>query len=362
MLKFNEFKYERPDINLITEKLKSLINRFKESKDVESQNEILKEINKIRSNFETMASLVHIRHSINTEDEFYVEEQDFMDEVSPLYQNIVMEFYKALVESKFKDELEKYWGKQVFRLAELEIKTMSPEIIEDMVKENKLSSEYDKLIASAKIDFQGKIRNLSQMQPFMQSKDREIRKEAYEAYIRFFSDNESELDRIYDELVKVRDKMAKKLGYKNFVALGYERLGRTDYDAEMVANYRKQVYEDLVSLTIELKDRQRKRLNLKELKYYDEPLEYLTGNASPKGNPEWILDNGKRMYKELSDETHEFFSYMVETGLLDLVSKKGKMSGGYCTYLPDYKAPFIFSNFNGTSGDVDVLTHEAGHA
>ncbi|MDR7869441.1 MAG: M3 family oligoendopeptidase [Tissierellaceae bacterium] len=362
MLKFNEFKYERPDINNITEKFTSLINEFKKSKDVDTQNNVLKEINIIRSNFETMGSLVHIRHSINTEDEFYGKEQDYFDEVSPLYQNMVMEFYKSLVESEFKDQLEEIWGKQLFRLAELEIKTMSPEIIEDMVKENKLATEYDKLIASAKIEFEGEIRNLSQMQPFMQSKDRELRKKAYEAYIGFFSDNESEIDRIYDELVKVRDTMAKKLGYENYVALGYGRMSRTDYDAEMVANYRKQVYEDLVPLASELKYRQRNRLNLEELKYYDEPLEFLTGNATPKGSPEWILENGKKMYKELSDETNEFFEYMVETELLDLVSKKGKMSGGYCTFLPDYKAPFIFSNFNGTSGDVDVLTHEAGHA
>ncbi len=58
----------------------------------------------------------------------------------------------------------------------------------------------------------------------------------------------------------------------------------------------------------------------------------------------------------------KFFNFMLQENLLDLVTKKGKAGGGYCTYIPDYKAPFIFSNFNGTSGDVDVLTHEAGHA
>lgn len=156
--------------------------------------------------------------------------------------------------------------------------------------------------------------------------------------------------------------MAKTLGFKNYVEMGYKRLNRSDYDSNKVANYRKQVYEDLVPLVAELKDRQRKRLNLKELKYYDESLEYLTGNATPKGDPDWIVENGKKMYKELSKETDEFFTFMVERELLDLVSKKGKMAGGYCTILPDYKSPFIFSNFNGTSGDIDVLTHEAGHA
>ena len=362
MLKFKDYEYIRPDLNEISEGFEGLLEKFNGANSFEEQNQIMAEINKIRSNVETMENLVYIRHSINTEDEFYAKEQDFLDENMPLYQNIVTKFYKALVNSKFRPELEKVWDKQIFTLAELQLKTFSEEIIEDLVKENKLVTEYDKLIASAKIEFEGETRNLSQMAPFMQSKDRAMRKNANEAYIGFFKENESKFDEIYDNLVKVRTNMAKKLGYKNYVQMGYYRMSRFDYDANMVANYRKQVYEDLVPVVVELKDRQRKRLGLDELKYYDEPLEYLTGNAIPKGEPEWILENGKKMYKELSKETDEFFTFMVERELLDLVSKKGKMSGGYCTFISDYKSPFIFSNFNGTSGDVDVLTHEAGHA
>lgn len=362
MIKFKDYEYIRPDLSRIGEQFEGLLLRFSGAESFEEQNQIMAEINKIRSNVETMGNLVYIRHSINTEDEFYAKEQDFLDENMPKYQNIVSKFYKALVSSKFRKELEKAWGKQIFTLAEMQLRTFSEEIIEDLVKENKLVTEYDKLIASAKIDFEGEERNLSQMAPFMQSKDRAMRKKAYETYINFFKENESKFDKIYDNLVKVRTTMAKKLGYENYVDMGYARMSRSDYNAEMVANYRKQVYEDLVPVVIELKDRQRKRLCLDEFKYYDEPLEYTTGNATPKGEPKWIIENGKKMYKELSKETDEFFTFMVERELLDLVSKKGKMSGGYCTYIPDYKSPFIFSNFNGTSGDVDVLTHEAGHA
>ncbi|NMA86090.1 MAG: M3 family oligoendopeptidase [Tissierellia bacterium] len=361
-MKFQDYKYTRPDLSKIEEEMKVLLEKFNSAESFEAQNEIMKEINKIRSNVSTMGNLVHIRHSINTEDEFYSEEMDFLDENMPVYQNIEFKFYGALVKSKFRKQLEEVWGKQLFTLAELELKTFSEEIIEDLIKENKLVTEYDKLIASAKIEFEGEIRNLSQMAPFMQSKDRAVRKEAYEKYINFFEENEAEFDRIYDELVHTRDNMAKKLGYKNYVEMGYDRMSRSDYNADMVANYRKQVYEDLVPVVAELKDRQRQRLGLEEMKYYDEPLEYLTGNATPKGEPEWIIENGRKMYSELSKETDEFFTFMVEKELLDLVSKKGKMSGGYCTFIADYQSPFIFSNFNGTSGDVDVLTHEAGHA
>ena len=282
---------------------------------------------------------------------------------STLYmRGITFEFYQALVGSKYKEQLEKNWGKQLFRLANLTLKTFKDEIIPDLQQENKLTSAYNKLIASAKIPFDGKDRNLAGMLPFMQSKERTTRKEAWEAYTHFFVEHEKKIDEIYDGLVKVRHRIAKKLGFENFIELGYSRLQRSDYDVQMVASYRKQVLETLVPFANELKERQRKRLNLDKLYYYDESLKFLSGNPTPKGNPDWIVENGKKMYSELSPETKEFFEFMIEHELLDLLSKDGKVSGGYCTYIPNHKAPFIFSNFNGTAGDVDVLTHEAGHA
>lgn len=361
-MKFKDYKYIRPDMEKIKKDFSSLIEKFNKSVEVEEQNSIIQEINSLRSEVETMSTLVSIRNSIDTTDKFYADEKSFFDEKVPEYQDVVINYYRALVNSKFRKELERKWGTHLFELAEIQLKTFSPEIIEDMVKENKLITEYEKLISSAKIIFEGEERNLSQLQPFMESKDREVRKRAYEAHSNFFKENEEKFDQIYDELVKLRDKMAKKLGYKNFVELGYARMSRTDYNAEMVANYREQVKKYLVPIVAELKERQRKRLGLPSLKYYDEPLEFVTGNAAPKGGPDWILKNGKKMFGELSEETKEFFNFMIDRELMDLVSKKGKMSGGYCTYINKYKSPFIFSNFNGTSGDVDVLTHEGGHA
>ncbi|MFD6441684.1 M3 family oligoendopeptidase, partial [Peribacillus sp. NPDC060186] len=250
----------------------------------------------------------------------------------------------------------------LFGLAEAQLTTFSPEIIPHLQKENKLSSEYSQLIASAKIEFEGEEHTLAQLQPFMESADRELRKNASEAYYSFFEKHQAELDRIFDELVKVRHETATTLGYKNFVELGYYRMTRTDYNAEMVAAFRKQVKEDVVPLVTRLNERQRERLGLENLCYFDENFQFRTGNAIPKGDAEWIIENGKTMYRELSTETNEFFNFMIDNNLMDLVAKKGKESGGYCTFIEDYKAPFIFSNFNGTSGDIDVLTHEAGHA
>ena len=267
-----------------------------------------------------------------------------------------------MIDSKFKAELEKKWGKQLFDFAETQLKTFSTEIVEDLQLENKLSSEYTKLVASAKIQFEGNELTLAQIQPYTESTDRVMRKKSSEAKFAFFAEHQETFDDIYDRLVKVRTKIAKKLGYENFVELGYARLSRTDYNAKMVANFREQVSEFIVPLAVKLRKRQAERIGLDKLNYYDEGFNFTTGNAIPKGSPDWIIENGKKMYEELSKETDEFFNFMIDHDLMDLVAKKGKASGGYCTYIENYKSPYIFSNFNGTSGDIDVLTHEAGHA
>lgn len=362
MLKFHEMPYIRPNMKEYELKFDNLFTLFKNAKTYEEQDTILKEITDLRTDFETMAELANIRYTIDTKDKFYDDEKKFYDENMPIYEGIKSRFNRILVNSNFRKQLEQKWGKQIFTLAELSLKTFKPEIIEDLQLENKLTTDYVTLLASAKIMFEGEERNLSQMVPFQQSKNRSIRKSAYEARYNFFTENEDKLDKIYDDLVTVRTKIAEKLGFSNFIELAYARMGRSDYDAEMVSNFRKQVLKYIVPVSNKLKERQKKRLGLDKFMYYDDKYDFKDGNALPKGTPEYILSCGKKMYSELSPETDEFFNFMTQNDLLDLLSKKGKAGGGYCTYLFKFKSPFIFANFNGTSGDVNVLTHEAGHA
>jgi len=361
-MKFKEFIYRRPDLRELETKFSDLLTEFDQAGDFEQQNALMLAVNKLRSEFETMEQLVVIRHTVDTNDPFYEEEQTYFDEVTPIYQGLISRYYQSLVHSKFRQALEERWGKQLFTKADLTLKTFIPEIIQDLQQENKLSSEYTKLIASAKIMFEGEERNLPGLVPFQLSTDRSMRKRASEAKYAFFTANEVRLDEIYDGLVKVRARIAEKLGYANFIELGYARMLRSDYTPAMVANFRQQVLDSIVPVASKLRERQRRRLGLASLPYYDEKFDFQTGNPKPKGDPEWIVANGQSMYNELSAETGEVFKSMMDNELMDLVTKKGKAGGGYCTFINDYQVPFIFSNFNGTSGDIDVLTHEAGHA
>jgi len=362
MKKFTELEYRRPDLESVKEEFIKLLNKFDSAKNFTTQEDAIKEINALRADFSTAASIASVRNTIDTSNQYYEIEQTFFDQNGPVFQDLNIKFYVSLSKSQYQDELRKKFGNQLFDLAEASVRSFDPKIIEDLQEENKLSTEYSKLVASAQIEFDGKTLNLAGMAPYVQSTNRETRKNAANANYAWWEKNAATFDELYDKLVKIRARIATKLGYKNFVELGYDRMNRTDYNAEDVKKFRQQVVDYVVPLSVKLRERQAKRLGLDNLKYYDYSLNFISGNPTPKGDPDWILENGKKMYAELSPETKEFFDFMTEYELLDLVNKKNKQAGGYCTHFSKYKAPFIFSNFNGTSHDIDVLTHEAGHA
>ncbi len=361
-MKFKDYKYERPNIDEVINDYKKAITEMQQATSATEQVAIIEKLNKIRMNFSTMNSLCLIRNSINTKDEFYEKEQNFFDENSPILAEYDQEFNLAIFNSHYQDGLKAKYGDHIFNLIATSLKTFKPEIISDLQEENKLVTEYNKLLASAQIPFDGKTLTLSQLSPYAQSKDRTVRKAAENAAANFYEENEANFDDIYDKLVHVRTAMAQKLGFKNYVELGYARLGRTDYNAEMVKNYRKQVYNDLLPIVKKYVENQGKRLGISEMKSYDLAINCLSGNPKPAGTTAEKVANANKMYHEMSKETGVFFDFMCEHELFDLDAKPGKQGGGYCTIIPDYESPFIFANFNGTSGDVDVLTHEAGHA
>lgn len=361
-MKFSEIKYVRPDVDAYKAKVDALIERFCGANTAEEQIKIIFEKDKIDKTFATYGTIASIRNSIDTRDEFYEKEMEFIDENSPLVEEKSQQFADKVLGSKFRPELEARFGELMFRKLEIAKRCFDPKIIPLMQEENKLTTAYQKLYGSAMIDFDGKKLPLPMLAPYGESPDREMRKKACVATGEFFDAHREELDDIYDKLVKNRDAQAKALGYKNYVYLGYDRLGRNCYGPEQVEKFRDQIARDAVPVVCDVKEMQRKRIGVDKLIIYDNGFVFPDGNAKPEGTAEEILAAGKEMYHKLSPETAEFIDVMYDSELLDVLSKEGKAPGGYCTYIPDYKFPFIFSNFNGTAGDVDVLTHEAGHA
>ena len=243
----------------------------------------------------------------------------------------------------------------------MSLKTFDPKIKKMLKEETVLRNRYTKLTAGAQINYEGKKYNLAGLGPFHSSRERSVRRNSYHARFDWFSKNSAELDEIYDNLVKLRHRMATELGYKNFVQLGYMRMGRSDYGPEDVAKFRKQIVKNVVPVVKTLHAKKKVILGLDSIYFYDN-INFKEGDPKPKGTPKHLVEQAQRMYRELSPETGEFFDLMVNEDLMDLVNRNGKRPGGFCTSFPKYKRPYIFSNFNSTDHDITVLTHEAGHA
>ena len=361
-MKFEDYPLRVPSVKKVESKIKVLLEDFNNSKTSEEAYKVVKKFFKFGDSIESDSTVISIRNSIDTTDPVYEKAMNKIDEIGPILSSYYQEFDKAVNNSKFKDELEKKIGKHYFDAFEASLKTFDAKIIDECVEENKLVTQYEKIMSSAKIDFNGEVLNMSQLGKYLSYQDRDIRIKAAKAYYGFIEEHDQEFGEIYDKLVHVRDKMAKKMGFKNFVDFGYLRLGRLDYNSTMVANYRKQIQESVVPVVAKLRKRQMKRLGISRPIFADYNLEYTSGNAKPCGDSKYLVAEATKMYHDMSVESGQFFDFMVDNHLMDLDAKAGKRGGGYMTYMAKYKSPFIFANSNGTSQDVDTLTHEVGHA
>jgi len=317
-MKFKDMPYSRPDMEKVKKIFKETKEKIENANSATEQIKIIEEFADFKKDLYTTIEIAYVRLSIDTTDEFYENENNFFDENKPIIETLNTEVSRVIYNSRFRDELEKKFGKHYFKLLECKL-VLNEKAIPFMQKENALSTKYDKIIANSKIIFRGK-------------------------------------------MVKVRTEMAHALGYENYIDLQYKLLNRTDYNHKDVAKYREKVLKTLTPLAIKIREKQAERLGIKDFKYFDEACDFRDGNSNPNGDVDFIVKNAQKMYSELSSETGKFFDFMIENELMDLVAKPKKRVGGYCISFDKYKSPFIFSNFNGTKGDIDVITHEAGHA
>ncbi|NJC28154.1 M3 family oligoendopeptidase [Neolewinella antarctica] len=361
-LTFPEFPYERPDLAFQEKAFRAVLAELKTAAGLNDAIAAVEQIDVIRSGVDTASNISYVRHSIDTKDEFYKAEKEWFDEQLPATEAWRTDYYRALITSEHRAALQAHFGDQLFKTAELSINTFKPEIVEGLQTENKTYSKYMQMKGGAKIDLDGEDYNLSSITPVEQDNDRDRRKQASTAKWGWYAKNREEIEDVYDELVKIRTEMATKLGYENFTQLGYDRMNRTDYGPAEIAVFRNEVKKHIVPLAQELYKQQTARIGVDRLHFYDTAFQFPDGNPKPQGEMADTVDAARKLYDGLSKETGAFFRLLEDRQLMDLAAKDGKATGGYCIYINDYGAPYIFSNFNGTSHDVDVLTHEFGHA
>ena len=362
MIRFSEMPYERPDMEALKQAIEEAARCVREAKSYAEAREAYFAVQAKEQDVNTMFSICSVRNTIDTTDAFYDGEMKWLREA---FAQAIPQFNawnRALAESPFRGDFEAEFGAQLFRKIDAGLMTSDERIIQETIRDGELRQAYQKATAMASTEFRGEQCNFYGLLKHMQSTDRAERREAFEAWAGLYAQISGTLEEQYGEMVRLRDAMAKKMGFASYTEMAYISRNRFDYTQEDAARFREQVRRIITPAVAELREAQRKRLGLDKLRYYDEGLKFTDGNAVPRGTTQELVEKARRMYREMSPETGEFFDFMTEYELFDLETKPGKRMGGYMTRFPAYKAPFIFSNFNGTEADVDVLTHEAGHA
>ena len=362
MEQFQNLTYVRPKLAEVRKNCTEYVGQFKQAKSFEEADAAFLKWFGVCEAVVTQNVIASIRNTMNMKDEFYDGEIKFYNREIPKLMLLVKKGVKAVLESPFRPQLEEKYGAQLFKNAEAQMKLIKPSIILLTVKENNLTTAYSKTAAACSVEFMGEKCNFYGLLRHMQSVDRAERKAAFEAWAALYEGISAKLDDQYGKLVKTRCKIAKRLGFKDYIEYVYLSRGRYDYDAGKVRAFREAVKTYITPLCEKMYRAQASRIGVEKLRFYDESLVFPDGNADPVGSPEELTEKARTMYEEMSPETGEFFNFMTTHALFDFVTRENKHLGGYCTFLPDEKAPFIFSNFNGTSADIDVLTHEAGHA
>ncbi|RZT15512.1 M3 family oligoendopeptidase [Fictibacillus sp. BK138] len=361
MIKFTDMQYTRPEISELEEQFHSCCVTLEKSNDLDEVLEAIRVINRLRSGFETMQAIASLRYYADLKNSFYEEERTYFDSHGPFFSKLVSTYYISLLKAPLRERLEQILGTQLFVIAESYKSTFSQDIVPYLTEENRLVTEYRKLLGTATTKFEDRTWKLNELIPLLNDKDRQTRIKGFTIKFKIFSELEEEIDDLFEKLVHVRTKISKKLGFENFIMLGYNRLKRSDYDQGLVSKFRDQVAESVVPFIKEIEDRKRSRLGLDSIKFYDEMIFFKEDPILLQKSLEDVLKAGTKLFTEMSEETKEFFTYMVDNELMDLVNRPNKVSGAFINFIRDYKAPFMFGSIHGTGSDLRTLLHEAGH-
>ncbi len=359
---FHELTADTPDRDALDASYATLQSRIGAATDDEAIAGAIGDWDALRRQFATWHALVDLRFRQDTGNDDHRRARDEADELHAHVEGLDADIKRALLGSPHRDALEARFGRTAFALWDDDARCFDRSIEADLIAENRLSAEYTELLSGARLEVEGTTYNLSSIDALSQGPDRELRHKAQRAYWGFFQEHRHRIDRIFGDMVSLRTRIARSLGDDDFVALGYRRMHRIDYDRHDVERFRAEVLEHVVPLAADLRAQQARRYGVDPLTYHDEVVYDPAGDPAPDGGHDWMVNQASTMFGRMEGELGEFYEMMRSGDLLDLKSRDGKSPGGFCTAFPSVGLPYIFANFNGTKHDVTVFTHEAGHA
>ena len=359
-MRLSELSVHRPDLHDLTAEAEGFLARFDGATDTAGRAAVIEAWDASRNVYDTNRNLAGIRFSQDTRDADRKADKQHFDTIGPDVRELDVRLLAKAMEHRqdLSDEL----GAHALAVWSCNLESFDPALADGMRKESELDLRYDEVRAAMKASFRGEQMTLMALRAFYGDADRATRLASRQAQDAVLADHRETLDQLFDELVATRHGMARDLGEATFTPLAYRRLARTDYGPDEVAAFRQAIQDRIVPICSAIRARHAETLGVTDYAFHDTTVRDEKGVPKPDGDHDWMIERAKQMFARMGGDFSSFFQRMLDGELLDLKVREGKTGGGYCESLNDYGLPFIFANFNGTQDDVNVFTHECGHA
>ncbi len=352
--------YQSPNISDLSQQWHTLLHELKSAMSFSQLLYVISKVDNIRASFQTMNALALINYDLNVSNNYYKFEVKRFNTYTPYFKQFENQFFQWLSESDYYNKLEAHFGKQWGFVAKFKASLHSDEVVLLQKQEEQVLQKYQALQNTAMHYIDGRQVKLSD---YWESPNRKERKKAHDAYWQFVDNRQSQIDFYVSNLVSIRHKIAQTLGYENYTTLAYKNLKRFDITFDNMHFFKTQIRLHIVPLMQKINFEKADNLNLLGLSYYDTSIHFFDGNAKPIGDEDSLVATVDTLSARMHTKMTDFWELLQEKGLYDFKSRKTKMVARGATFgLPMYGYPFIKASLTGNAYDVNVLTHELGHA
>ena len=232
-----------------------------------------------------------------------------------------------------------------------------------LIQEQKLVSQYEKIIGAQTVAWDGKEVTISQLRPVFQNPDRATRERAWHASMsRQLADRQA-INDLWKEFLSLRCKIAANADKPDYRAYKWQQLHRFDYTPDDCRTFHRAIEQAIVPAAQRIYERRRERLGVSSLRPWDLDVDpHGRAPLKPFSTGEELKAIAASIFNRVDPKLGEYFGTMMRESLLDLENRKNKAPGAYCTAFSFSKRPFIFENAVGLHSDLQTILHESGHA
>ena len=306
----------------------------------------------------------YIKMNIDTTDKELGEQFSFwIKEISPNTAPYSHKLNLKLVNSPYLKDLDQEKYRIYLRSVKKQIEIFREDNIPLFTTMEEKQQEYGAISAKMSIEVDGEKMTMQKAALLLKSTDRAKREAIYNKISSRRLQDEKVLDDLFDELISLRQQIAKNAGFDNYRDYMFAAMGRFDYTPKDCFNFHDAIAKEIVPIINSFEQKRKNKLGNESYKPWDTavdvdglpPLKPFDGGTE-------LTDLSIECFNRLRPYFGECLSTMKAMKHLDLESKNGKAPGGFMYPLYEIGVPFIYMNAVGSQRDLVTMVHEGGHA